>query len=332
MLKTLLCAAMIVASGCASAPGPAAAVPACALPDSDRAWLERALEAWRFTVREITGIGSIPAFQAFVFSADCLLTSPDALTSPTAQGVTWTAAGHAGEITLPDGTRVPAAVTSFASGEEGARYFVMAAPTVWRAAGVGAGQDLERMLVTVLLHEASHVAQIGPYGPRLGALIDEHQLPDSFNDNAVQERFGSNPEFAESIARETELFLAAAAAPDDAEARRLAAQARELMRARQARWMVGEDAYLVEAEDLWLTFEGAGQWVAYQFQIHPRGGGLAVAETMPRFARGRQWSQTEGFAVVLALDRLAGPRWKRHAFGDGEQTVLEMLDAALAAP
>ena len=47
------------------------------------------------------------------------------------------------------------------------------------------------------------------------------------------------------------------------------------------------------------------------------------------FTRG-PWSQTEGIAVVLALDRIVGPVWKRHAFGDGEPTVLGILDAALA--
>lgn len=79
-----------------------------------------------------------------------------------------------------------------------------------------------------------------------------------------------------------------------------------------------------------LTFEGAGQWTGYQWLVHPRGGAQPPAEVMARFTRGRWWSQTEGFAVVMALDRIVGPRWKRHAFGDGARTVLEMLDDALA--
>jgi len=29
-------------------------------------------------------------------------------------------------------------------------------------------------------------------------------------------------------------------------------------------------------------------------------------------------------------DRIAGPRWKKHAFGDGSKTVLELLDETLA--
>jgi hypothetical protein len=323
--RVLALAAALAASACASAPTP----PACFLPERDRAWIERALEAWRFTSRDITGIAAVPNFQAVFFSADCVMRSTNALSSPTADGVTWTAARHGGTIAMPDGSEIPVGVTSFTSGEKGLTYFAMSTPTVWEAAGVGSGNALETTMVAVLLHEGSHVAQIGPYGPRLGALIERNKLPDSFHDNAVQERFRENAEFAASVKEETRLFADAATAKDEAEARRLAREARDLMCARQARWLVGDDAYLAEAEDIWLTFEGAGQWTGYQWLVHPRGGAQPPADVMKRFTTGRHWSQTEGFALVMALDRIAGPAWKRHAFGDGKRTVLEMLDDAL---
>ncbi|HEY0370500.1 MAG TPA: hypothetical protein VGD79_00755 [Thermoanaerobaculia bacterium] len=326
-MKLLGLAAALVLSACASvAPSPP---PACTLPEADRAWLDRALEAWRFASREITGIGTVPKFDAYFFSGDCVLTSSNALTSPTGRGVTWTAKRHSGTIAMPDGSEIPAGVTSFAAGNKDAKYFAMATPSIWLAAGVGKSPDIETTMVAVLLHEGSHVAQTAAYGNRLGALIERNHLPDSFNDNAVQERFQANEEFTASVKQETQLFVDAVAATDDAEARRLASEARRLMRERQARWMTGDDAYLVEAEDIWLTFEGSGQWAGYQWLIHPRGGARPAAEVMARFTRGRHWSQTEGFALVMALERLVGPEWKRHAFGDGAQTVLEMLDDAL---
>lgn len=303
--------------------------PACSMSATDLAWIERALEAWRFTSREITGIGSVPNFQGIFFDAGCVLTSPNALTSPTAEGVTWTAAAHDGSIPLPGGREVPVGITSFASGGEGVMFFVMSTPSVWSASGAG-GSGLETTMVAVLLHEGSHVAQTGPYGKRIDKLIEENSLPDSFNDNALQERFGSNAEFTASVKQETGLFLNAAAQEDDVEARLLAFEAREMMRERQARWLVGDDAYLLEAEDLWLTFEGSGQWVAYQWMIHPQGGAQKPADVLPRFARDGEWSQAEGFAVVMALDRIVGPAWKKHAFGDGARTVLAMLDDALS--
>ncbi|HEV7766534.1 MAG TPA: hypothetical protein VGQ76_16150, partial [Thermoanaerobaculia bacterium] len=290
MLKILALITALAASACASAPTPHT----CRLPETDRAWIDRALEAWRFTSREITGISGVSNFQAIFFSADCTLKSDNALNSPTADGVTWTATPHRGTIALPDGSEIPVGVTSFVSGEKGLTYFVMATPSVWHAAGLGKGFGLE----AVLLHEGSHVAQIGPYGPRLGTLIESNKLPDSFNDDAVQERFEANAEFAASVKEETRLFLDAAAAKDDVEAETLAQKARKLMLERQALWMVGNDAYLEEAEDIWLTFEGAGQWTGYQWLIHPRGGAHPPAEVLERYSKGRRWSQTEGFAVV----------------------------------
>jgi hypothetical protein len=305
------------------------AVPGCSLSEADRAWIELALEAWRFTSREITGIGAVPNSRAIFFDAKCVLTSPDALANPDAQGVTWSAAPHEGSVRLPDGSEIPAGIASSASAKDGLKYFVMSTPSVWRA---NSGEDagLETMMIAVLLHECSHVAQTGPYGPRIGKLIRENSLPDSFNDNAVQERFGSDAEFSASVKQEIALFLEAAAERDDVEAHVLAFEARERMRERRARWFVGDDAYLAEAEDVWLTFEGSGQWAGYQWMVHPQGGGQDPADVLPRYARDGEWSQAEGFAVVMALDRLVGPAWKAHAFGDGARTVLEMLDEALA--
>lgn len=316
--------ALALLSACASSKAP------CALPERDRAWIDRSLEAWRLASQEITGIGQVPDVEAVFFSGDCVLRSRNALTSRTPGKVTWNASTHAGTVPLPDGSEAPAGVTSYASGEDGQRFFVMSTPTVWEAAGVGKGRELETMMVAVLLHEASHVAQIGPYGRRLGALIDRYALPDSFNDDWVQQKFGENEEFAASVKEETRLFLEAVAAKDDTAARSAAREARRLMRERQARWFVGAYAYLVEAEDIWLTFEGAGQWTGFQWLVHPRGRAMPSEGLLHRFTSGRQWSQTEGFAVVMALDRIGGPGWKRHAYGDGALTVLEMIDRELA--
>lgn len=324
-MRSIVLAAALIAAGCAAVTPP----PACRLSARDRAWIDRAIDAWHFTSREITGIGRVPGFQAIFFGPDCVVKSADALDGTSAGGVAWTATPHAGTISLPDGSTIPAGVVSYVSGEKGLTYLVMSTPSVWEAAGVGKGSALETTMIAVLLHEGSHVAQVGPYGPRLGALIDRYGLPDSFSDDSLQERFRDNAEFAASVKRETELFLQAATADDDATARSLAREARALMLERKERWFQGDDEYFAEAENIWLTFEGAGQWTGYQWLIHARGGAQPPAEATAKFTKGRFWSQTEGFAVVMALDRLVGPRWKQHAFGDGARTVLEMLDDAL---
>jgi hypothetical protein len=328
-MKTLFPLALALTAACASAPPPVqpVAAPACTFSENDRAWVDHALEAWRFTSREITGNTQLPKFQVVFFDDDCVMTSSNALSSLDAAGVTWTYTSHPGEVTLPDGQKIPVGRISFASGENDLYYFVMSTRSVWDAAAPPQSGSLD-VLVPVLLHEGSHVAQIVPYGPRLGALIDRYKLPDDFSDDTLQHTFKDNAEFADSIKRETELFLQAAAAKDDGEAKRLAREALRMLRERQARWLVGEHAYFVEAEDIWLTFEGAGQWAAFQWLVHPKGGAANYDEAMKRFATSRWWSQAEGFAVVMALDRIGGPGWKKHAFGDGAKTVLQMIEEA----
>ncbi len=334
MRLSLMTVAMLALVACATSPQPPIA-PSCEVSAEDREWIDGSLDAWRFTAREITGVSNVRPFDAVFFDDDCVLTSRNAFTAERTD-VLWTATPHTGQITLPDGQAMPAGVTSFASAEGARAFFVMSAPSVWRAAGVSnEALGLEKMMTGVLLHEGSHVAQFASYGPRIAAIVAASNLPeDDINDDMIQHRFAEDPEFAASVERETELLFQITNTRDnDDEARRLAREARELMRARHARWFTGSDAYLIEAEDTWLTLEGSGQWVAYQWIVHPSGGDAESEAAVANFARrGRWWSQKEGIALAFAVDRLAPFDWKRHAFGDGQMTLLQMLDAALASP
>lgn len=331
MKRVVLWLAALALGACATvAPAPAAAPPACAMSADDAAWVERALSAWRYSAREVTGIGRVEGFEAVLFDGACMITSADALNTEQAH---WAAVPHSGAVTLPDGEEIPAGVVSFATAEQGQAYLVMSAPSVWRAGGVdNAGIGLETMMVAVLLHEGSHVSQMQTYGARIGRIAEANHLPDEFNDDSIQRRFESNADFAASVRRETDLFFEAAAAPDAAAARRLARDARTLMQARMQRFYTGADAYLAEAEDVWLTMEGAGQFAGYRWLIDPQGGAEPADLALPHFARrSRWWSQNEGLGVFLALERIAGPEWRRVVYGGGDRTALQLLDAALAA-
>ncbi len=332
-MRTGISLVALLLAGCAverAAPNSTAVVaPTCSLFAADRAWLDRAMAAWDLTSREVTGIPRDNPIQAIIFDAGCMLTSSTAMNGgPQA----WTAARHPGQVSLPNGETIPANVISFATSNEKGNFFVMSTPSVWRAGAVNEQFGLETLMVAVLIHEGTHVAQIPTYGARMSALSKRFGLPESFNDDSIQERFRDNAEFSASVTREIDLLLAAATARERAEALRLALEARELMRARQEKFYPGRDAYLREAEDIWLSLEGSAQWAGYQWVIRPDGGAVPASVAFLAFGkRGRWWSQEEGFALFMALDRLAGGQWKRHAFGDGAKTGLQMLDEALAA-
>jgi hypothetical protein len=328
-MRWLSCLALLLAA-------PAVAqtsAPACTLSASDRAWLDQAMSAWNYTSRAITGIGRVKRFTAIFFDAECMVKSSTAMNGGP---VRWDATRHGGQVPMPGGGSMAAGVTSFAMSDDktGDSYFVMSTPTIWSKAlkssnGLG---SLELLMTAVVLHEATHVAQMPTYGARIARLATVNTLPEDFNDDSIQGRFEKEAAFKDSIGREVDLLLAAATARDRAAAVRMTREARDSMRARQARWFTGKDAYLTEAEDVFLTLEGSAQWAAYRWLTDARGGAVDPRAAFGSFGwRGRWWSQNEGFALFMALDRLAPGQWRRHAFGDGAKTVLQMVDAALAS-
>jgi hypothetical protein len=266
-----------------------------------------------------------------VFDAECVMTGTGAL----ADGpVTWRSERHDGEVVLPGGAKLPADVTSFAGENEGKAFFVMSTPSLWRAKGVPSGAiGLEKLMIGVFLHESAHVAQYSTYMRQVGEIAERENLPQDFGDDSIQERFRDNPDFAGSIARETELLYAAAAARRDADARRLALEAKALINARRERWFTGPDVYLGQTEDLFLSLEGSGQWVAYRWLTDSKGGAMTPASAIMEFGRrGGWWTQDEGLALVLATERLGGTGWRACAFGKGSVAGVALLDQAIAAP
>jgi hypothetical protein len=211
-------------------------------------------------------------------------------------------------------------------------FFVMALPSIWRAGGVQSELGLETMMVAVLVHEMAHVRQFAAYTPRLDALDRRYRLGDDLTDDIVQNTFRKNTDFVGAYETERDLIYRAAAAPDDTEARGLAGKALARMRARGARFFTGEHAKLSELEDIFLTMEGIAQWAGYRWLIHPRGAGIAPEVAVPAMRRGgRQWSQDEGLAIFLVVDRLV-PRWQARAFAAQPATAMELLALAAAPP
>lgn len=317
-------AAILLAAGLAGAGGDE--MPACAVSPGDREWIGSALDAWDHSRRSITAIRA-DAVTAILFDADCQLTSATAMTGGERA---WAARAHGGTVQVPGGS-LPAQVTSFAGSGDTGPFFVMALPSLWKKAEVEAGPiGLERLMIAVLVHEASHVAQGRTYGAQMDSIAALHSLPDDFDDDSIQRRFEGNAHFSRSVERETELLFEAAAAPSADEARALAGQALDLLRARRSRWFAGEDAHYSAIEDIWLTMEGSGQWAGLRWLAAPGGGGMDPALALAAFGkRGSYWSQRQGLALVLALDRIDGGAWRGQVFGDGARTATQLLDEAL---
>lgn len=286
------------------------------------------MRAWDYSSLRISGIGHVKKIQAIIFDKECVVTSSTAMNGGPER---WSASLHHGKVALPDGSSLPPQVISFAGSAGDGAYFVMSTPSVWRAADANSrGITLENMMTAVLLHEATHVAHVPTYGVQIGRIAERHHLPDDFNDDSIQKQFKGNDAIAASVDRESILLFEASNARTRRAAADLVRSARNLMKARYARWFSGDRAYMAEAEPIWLTFEGAGQWTGYKWLVDPKGANLPAAKVWPGFVSDTHWTQREGFAAFMALERLAGTTWKRQAFHLGQKDVLQMLDEAAA--
>jgi hypothetical protein len=330
MLCLIACAGINATTDAGAQMATKSAEPACQMQAADKAWLDRTVAAWRYAA--ITyGQFTVPAnARAIIGSAECVFISDTAL-FPGKQ-VVWVAVDGKGKIPIIEDFAMPLSPVSQAIEVNGNPYFVMSAPSVWQKAKISGGRiGLENLMTAVFIHETSHVLQQKNYYRAMSLVAEKNGLPADFNDDSIQDRFKAHKAFAGAMKREIDLLFVAAKAPDTAKARKLARQILTLMKARRKEYFTGKDAYLTEVEDIFLTLEGSGQWLGYQWLIDPQGGRQTEADALARFSKDADfWSQNQGLAMFLVVNRLDGGAWKKTAFGIGGKTGIAFLETALA--
>ncbi|HET7708872.1 MAG TPA: hypothetical protein VFK50_04975 [Sphingomicrobium sp.] len=299
-----------------------AAKPGCAMSPVDRAWVDSSFAAWRQVSTAQLKLAEHRPPAIVFFGASCRFQRA-AFSGP------WKAELHSGKIRLPDGNLAPAQVTSFAGKDEKSQtdFFVMALPSVWQAANIPIAAD-PRGLTAVFLHEFSHTRQVEPLKSVFAAAEAVRKMPDDFNDDSLQKHFQGDPAYVAVVEKEVDLLYRAAADPEDAAARKLAAEALALIEARQKRWFVGTDSYWKNYDDLFLTMEGFGQWVAYAWLADTKGGGMEAAAARDKMKGTRWWTQTEGLALFLVIDRFV-PDWPQRAFAKKPALGIDLLRLAV---
>jgi hypothetical protein len=276
----------------------------------DRTWLATSLERWQFAGKAWLGLKPVPLPTVVAIDARCRYE----LIHGSFASIT--AERHDGKVLRIGDHDVPIGPISFADGSD---RFVMSLPSVWRAAGVRSDAGLEQLMTGVLLHEVMHTRQAHLATAALAGLGDDA------GDDLVQDRFKSDPDYVAAYRHERDTLYAAAAAPRLAEARRLAGEALDLMKARRARWFTAADARDAALEDVFLTMEGVGQYMLHrQLASAP---GVSQATALAETRRGDQWTQDEGYALVAVLQRLL-PDWRARAFREPDWRAINLLTAA----
>jgi len=289
----------------------------CALPTSDRAFIDRGVQTWEGVRRDSLGVADarLPAF--YFFDQKCLWRDRKD-----------TGTEHGGKLTLPGGMEMPARLMTFASSDDdGHPFLVMALPALWTAEERHRNNPhLDRLMRGVFVHEMTHTVQARALGGRLTELEKEHAIED-LNDDIIQQRFGTREGYADAYQKERAALYGAAAAADPAARRALAREALRIAKERRAKYFQGSDSYYAEIEEIFLGMEGVAQWAAYKAAVAD---GVKPQDALAQMTKGgRFWTQDEGLAVFLAIDALMPNKWQPRVMGEKVTGVWTLLEQAL---
>ena len=289
----------------------------CALSAADVAWVQIGLSAWERATREFLRVSPTPLPWIILVNRSCafhlgatrgrLPPRAMAIKNPLRfanRAVTVHATGNTPRVWLPRHDMIEAKPLAMASLYDGARIFLtLALPDLWREeAKAAADPTFDRFSLGIMVHELVHTRQLVAVGNRIDELRRSSAMPVTLDDDIIEKRFKSMPGFPEMLEQERDLLYQASEAPTEWKQRDLARQAVELAQQRRTKYFVGENERYRELEGLFLAMEGVAVWSHYR---------LALIEPRIVFDRNRitSWSEDEGFALFLTIDRLV-PDWQ----------------------
>jgi len=239
---------------------------------------------------------------------------------------------HDGNVILPNGSQIPAEIIAVVMPGAAGRnaFLVLALPEVWRR-HPGASQDphLAIRISSVALHEMIHTRQLPDLRLHISAIRERFDLPARFDDDVVEGRFGDSPEYKRMFVVERDLLYDAVAEPDLNRSITLASEALFLAQRRRERFFIDSDELYWELEGLFLNMEGLAEWVRFKSHQADHAWPNDDADIIA-FLRGRDnsWSQDEGLALMLLLDRMT-PDWKRKILSPTMPSPMDLLREAI---
>lgn len=291
--------------------------------------------AWQLVSSEVFKINKVKPVE-FVFFDDQYVYSTSAITIPKGLAVkgnnlmnlklTWRKSLHHDTLTLPDRTKVPVGLMSFASEVNGNAFFVMPLLSFWQHNEIKSKElGTEKLVTGVFLHEFSHSQQMENFGKKISSYENTTHFEAPFSDDIVQHLFGKNEAYISLYKQEVSFLYSSV--KDEKLNQELVNRALETLQNRQQTFFRDKLIALREIDRFFLTMEGLGQYTMYLWLIHPKGGNVTASNAVAGVRRGSKWwSQDEGFGLFLVLDRLTIPSvWAKGLFGDSTEDVISLI-------
>lgn len=310
-------------------------------PQSDLVFFEATskwFSAWKLISKDIYGIDKVQPVE-FVFFDDKYVYSTSGITIKNGSAVkganlvnlnlTWKKSLHNDTLTLPDQSVVPVNLMSFAAeipNEINRSFFVMPLPGYWQNKGVSSEElGLDNLVTGVFIHEFSHSQQMQNFGKTMTVYEQQTDYGVEFSDDIVQTIFETNPAYLNLYSKEVS-HLYASVSGNSLDKKALN-EGFSIMRQRQSEYFREKFKALTEIDNFFLTMEGLGQYSMYLWLTHPEGGNIKKEVAIAGVRRSKKWwSQDEGFALFLILDRLATPnKWAKDMFGNKPESVTALI-------
>jgi hypothetical protein len=300
--------------------------------------------AWELISGDVYGIHKLESVE-FVFFDDKYVYSTSNITIPEGEIVNgpkllknsfvWKKSLHNGSITLPDKSVVPIGLMSFASELPGVKnnsFFVMPLPDFWLKASVKSDElGLDNLITGVFLHEFSHSQQIRNFGKQITWLEKNNHFEADFSDDIVQHLFGKDSAYIDLYTKELRTFYKASNEKNKVAKALLVKNGLTLLRQRHTVFFTEKYENLKQIDELFLTMEGLGQFTMYKWLTHELGANLSAEIAVEGVRRGgKRWSQDEGLALFLILEKFSKPKnWAGKMFGTKTESVINLIGQQL---
>lgn len=245
----------------------------------------------------------------------------------------WKKVIHNDSILLPDKSILPISLMSFAAaipGEKNKSFFVMPLPGYWEKSGTVSNElGLDNLVTGVFIHEFSHSQQMQNFGKSMTLFEKKNNFDVEFSDDIVQNIFSKDSSYTELYKVEAKSFFESVR--NQIVDKVLVKDALRLMTQRQGEYFKGRFSSLKEIDKFFLTMEGLGQYSMYLWLTNPRGGNIEKNMAIKGVRRGgKWWSQDEGFALFLIVDKLSKPNsWASKMFGYKTENVVDLINKFL---
>ena len=311
----------------------------------DKAFLEATTKwfsAWQLVSKDIYQLDKIRPVE-FVFFDDKYVYSTSIVTIKNGVKVKggdlfklalqWKKALHNDTIILPDLSVVRVGLMSFAAempNEKNRSFFVMPLPGYWKKSGVTSpGLGLENLVTGVFIHEFSHSQQMQNFGKKMTEFEKQNNFGIDFTDDIVQNIFQKDGDYLKVYLAEVEKFYASV--QNKTIDQNALKEGLKVLSQRQDKYFKGQYESLKQIDNFFLTMEGLGQYSMFRWLTHPNGGNLNRDIALEGVRRSKKWwSQDEGFALFLILEKFAGPQiWAKKLFGDETESVIVLINKML---